>query len=165
MLQRYSLHTALLCLQLHQVASFVPFLAPRFVRSASTSSALQDNATPGSASSAINWIKDQKFDSLLPKDDALAICNELLSDKSLIDDSEALVEQNWEKIEDRIRNENRSTKDILGEETTERLLKSVENIDVYDNDAVRAFLGSDAVNNLFAKVLCKSKTLFVVLLL
>jgi hypothetical protein len=72
-----------------------------------------------------------------------------------------LVQENWDKIENRIRNENRSAKEILGEETTERLLKSIGKIDVYDNDAVRAFLGSDAVNNLFAKILCKFVFRFV----
>lgn len=85
----------------------------------------------------------------------MAICNELLSSESLIDDTEALVQKNWDKIEDRIRSESRSIKQILGESTTERLLKSVKNLDVYDSEAVNSFLESDAINSLFAKVLCK----------
>jgi hypothetical protein len=157
MRERAFLHVAWLCFQIMQAEAFVPFLDSSLHNSISTT--LLENFSAGAA---IDWIKDENLESLLPKDDALAICNELLSNKSLIDDSEALVEENWDKIENRIRNENRSAKEILGEETTERLLKSIGNIDVYDNDAVRVFLGSDAVNNLFAKILCKYVFRFVV---
>jgi hypothetical protein len=157
MRERAFLYLAWLCFQMMQAEAFVPFLDSSHHNSISTTTLLEKS----SASAAIDWIKDENLESLLPKDDALAICNELLSNKSLIDDSEALVEENWDKIEKRIRNENRSSKEIMGEETTERLLKSIGNIDVYDNDAVRVFLGSDAVNNLFAKILCKYVFRFV----
>jgi hypothetical protein len=110
--------------------------------------------TATSSRSAIEWLKNEPFENLLPKADALAICSELLSSKRLIDESEALVQKNWEKVEERIQNENRSAKQILGEETTQRILQSVQDLHVYDSEAVRAFLGSDAINSLFAKVLC-----------
>jgi hypothetical protein len=115
MRERAFLHVAWLCFQIMQAEAFVPFLDSSLHNSISTT--LLENFSAGAA---IDWIKDENLESLLPKDDALAICNELLSNKSLIDDSEALVEENWDKIENRIRNENRSAKEILGEETTER---------------------------------------------
>ena len=110
---------------------------------------------------AINWFQQEQLDSLLPKEDALKIVDDLLSDQQLIDDSEALVKRNWGKIERQIASESRSVKEILGEDTCDRLLKSVANTDVYDNEAVRAFLESDAINTLFAKVLCTYNVLFL----
>ncbi|CAJ1937516.1 unnamed protein product [Cylindrotheca closterium] len=102
---------------------------------------------------AIDWFQQEPLETLLPKADALQILDELVCNETLIDDSEALVEKNWAKIESRIQDENRSPKELLGEETCDRLLKSVANADIYDNEAVRAFLSSDAINTLFAKIL------------
>jgi len=114
--------------------------------------ALNDQTSP-SMPEAIDWFQKESLHSLLPKADALQILDELISDEGLIDDSEAMLEQNWAKIERRIATENRSTKEIVGDETSDRLLKSVASADVYDNEAVRAFLSSDAINSLFAKIL------------
>ena len=106
-----------------------------------------------SARPAINWFKQETLESLLPKEDALAIISELLSDDALIDDSEILVKRNWESFEKRLQEETRSCSDILGEESTERILNAVQSLDSYDPQSVRAFLSSDAVNNLFGKIL------------
>ena len=106
-----------------------------------------------SARDAINWIKKEELEALLPKEDAFAIIDEILSNNELIDDSEALVIKNWDKLERKIQKETRSASEILGKETTDRILKSVENVEGYDPDAVRAFLGSEAVNKLLAQVL------------
>lgn len=106
-----------------------------------------------SARDAINWIKSEELESILPKQDCLNILNEVLSDKELIDDSEAIVIKNWDKLERKLLEESRSVSQILGKESTNRILKSVENIDGYDPDAVKAFLGSEAVAKLLAQVL------------
>jgi hypothetical protein len=105
------------------------------------------------ARDAINWIKTEELEHLVPKEDALNILDELLSDEELIDDSESIVVKNWDKLERKLLEETRSVAEILGKETTDRILKSVENIEGYDPDAVRAFLGSEAVNKLLAQVL------------
>lgn len=105
------------------------------------------------AREAIDWVKTQELDSLLPREDALSILDELLSDEELIDDSERLVVKNWNKLELKLLEEKRSVAEIIGKETTDRVLKSVENVDGYDPQAVRAFLGSEAVNKLLAQVL------------
>lgn len=124
---------------------------------------LDDNSSSLSASShesdsadhrsAIAWITGESLDSLLPKDDSLAICSELLSNDELINDSELLVTKNWDKLENKLQKETRSIRDLLGEATTEKVLDSVRSLDSYDSDTVRAFLSSDAVNDLFAKLL------------
>jgi hypothetical protein len=106
-----------------------------------------------SARPAIDYIKQETLHSLLPKQDLLAIMSEILSSESLIDDSEERVSQNWNKLETRLREEDRPVSSILGTETTDRILKSIETLDGYDPDAVRAFLSSDAITNLFSRVL------------
>lgn len=105
------------------------------------------------AREAINWIKAEQIDSLLPKQDILVILDELLSDEELINDSESVAMKNLDKLERKLLEETRSVSEILGKETTDSILKTVENVDGYDPDAVRAFLGSEAVNKLLAQVL------------
>ena len=61
--------------------------------------------------------------------------------------------KNLDKLERKLLEETRSVSEILGKETTDSILKTVENVDGYDPDAVRAFLGSEAVNKLLAQVL------------
>jgi len=109
----------------------------------------------GSASvrDAIDWFSAQELNSYLPKEDTLSIINELLSEKQLIDDSEALITKNWESFEKRLKDESRPLNEILGKETTDRILKSVEDIESYDAGAVKAFLSSEAINKLFAQIL------------
>jgi len=119
----------------------------------SESSSSSSSSSSVSAREVINWIKAEQLESLLPKADTLQIIAELLSDAALIDDSEALVIKNSEKIERKLQSETRSISSIIGSDTTDRILASVENIDGYDPDAVRAFLGSEAVNKLLAQIL------------
>ena len=122
-------------------------------RHASISTVASSTSMSASARDAINFIKGEEIDNLLPKEDAFAILDEMLSDKVLIDDSETIVTKNWDKLERKLLEEQRSVSDILGQQTTDRILKSVENVEGYDPDAVRAFLGSEAVNKLLAQVL------------
>ena len=105
------------------------------------------------ATSVINYVKSTPVDQLLPSQDLLLIIEELIQSRSLIDDSEALVMKNWGSIERKLRDESRSIKELIGDETAARLLKSIGNIDGYDPAAVKAFLSSDAVNNLLTRVL------------
>lgn len=111
--------------------------------------------TPSSLRSSfpIEWIASEQLDSFLPKNDAIMILKELLADESLLDDSEQLVTKNWNSLQKRILEETRSVRELLGDETSDRLLKSVQQISNYDPDAVKAFLESDAISALFSKVL------------
>mmetsp|Transcript_11823 Transcript_11823/g.18317 ORF Transcript_11823/g.18317 Transcript_11823/m.18317 type:complete len:318 (-) Transcript_11823:162-1115(-) len=106
-----------------------------------------------SSRKVIDWYVQQPLESLVPKEEALAILSELINSDAMIDDTEALVSRNWDSLDRRLREESRSTAQILGQETTDRVLRSVSNLNEYDSGAVRAFLESDAINNLFAKVL------------
>lgn len=127
-------------------------------------------SSPSSATSSdvrrvLDWIKDESLESLISKDETIAICRELTGDLALIDSVEQAVIENWDKIVQKlIRSEDegngagrRNTlSQLLGDEATQRLLRGVQNLDVYsDQKTVNAFLQSDAVNDLFAQTLCK----------
>lgn len=108
--------------------------------------------------SVLDWIKDEPLESLISKEETIAISRELTGDQALIDSVENAVIENWDKIVQKlIRSEdgNRQTLSaLLGEEATQRLLRGVQNLDVYsDSKTVNAFLQSDAVNELFAQTL------------
>ena len=123
-------------------------------RPSSLASHLQmSNTDPNTAREAINYLKSQKFEQILPKQEALSILNELLNEKQLIDDSEQVLTRNWQKLQSKLENEQRSIAEILGTETTNQILDSVQNINGYDKDAVQAFLQSEAVNQLLAQIL------------
>jgi hypothetical protein len=114
---------------------------------------LSASSPPAHATAVINYVTTTPIEELLPSSDFLLIVDELLGSTDLIDDTEALIRKNWESIEKRLRDENRSIQELIGEETTDRLLKSVGNIEGYDSGAVKAFLESEAVNSLLSRVL------------
>ena len=101
------------------------------------------------------------MDTLVSKEEAVAICRELTGDEALLDSLERAIVENWDKIVNRLiqsksDGSKRTLRGLLGEEATERLLRGVQNIDLYsDPKTVNAFLQSDAVNDLFAQTLCK----------
>ncbi|KAI2508410.1 hypothetical protein MHU86_6084 [Fragilaria crotonensis] len=110
-------------------------------------------ALGASSRPVIDYFKNENLESLLPKQDAISIIRELLSNDALLDDSQEILSKNWDSLEKVWQKEDRTVRAILGPKTTERLLNSIESINGYDPDAVKTFLGSDAVNMLFAKVL------------
>ena len=125
----------------------------QFQSQARPSTARFASSTESDASNAISYIVSTPIEKLLPSQDLLLIIDELIESKELIDDTEALFAKNWVSIERRLRDETRSIKALIGDETTSRILRSVGNIDGYDGDAVRSFLSSDAINKLFSKLL------------
>ena len=141
--------------------------SPLATTATTTTTALYSSSSSSSSSSSdvrrvLDWIKDESLESLISKDETIAICRELAGDQALIDGVEQAVIENWDKIVQKLiaseGNERRNTlSQLLGEEATQRLLRGVQNLDVYsDPKTVNAFLQSDAVNDLFAQTLCKS---------
>jgi hypothetical protein len=106
-----------------------------------------------SCRSVVDVFKNESLEILVPKQDAILIIQELLSDKKLLEDNLAILSQNWDSLERKLNTEDRTLGKILGDKSTERLLRSIESMNGYDPDAVKTFLGSDAVNLLFAKIL------------
>ena len=141
--------------------------SPLATTATTTTTALYSSSSSSSSSSSdvrrvLDWIKDESLESLISKDETIAICRELAGDTALIDGVEQAVIENWDKIVQKLiatseGNERRNTlSQLLGDEATQRLLRGVQNLDVYsDPKTVNAFLQSDAVNDLFARTLCK----------
>jgi hypothetical protein len=144
-------HTMLHVQESHSFAPVPMAYRSRFAYSYPTNHALTLSAQ--SARQAIDWVRQETLTDLIPKEDVLAIIDELLSNEALMDDSEELVTKNWEKLERKLREETRPPREILGLETTDRILASVQSMDGYDPQAVNAFLESEAVNSLFSRVL------------
>lgn len=145
---------SLLLLVVSQTNGFLSFTQPNHfhqIRCHQRQSSYLHEKT--SVRDAIDWFSAQELNSYLPKDDALAIISELLNEKELIDDSEELITKNWQSLERKLQKENRPLTEILGKETTDRILKSVQDIESYDAEAVKAFLSSEAINKLFAQIL------------
>lgn len=119
----------------------------------------------------INWIQDESLDNIVSKDDAITICYELLNDKELINELEVFVTDNWDKIINKLlkrdakdgngdgknedgKEQKQTLAQLIGTKTTEQLLDSIENIDLYsDSKTVNSFLESNAIQELFAQTL------------
>ena len=132
---------------------------------------LFSSSSPSDVRRLSDWIFGEPLESLIPKGEAIAICRELLSDQTLIDDVEQALIENWDKLvqkliiteedeevagtgNNRKRSKPNTLSQLLGDDATQRLLRSVKNLD-YDSKSVKTFLESDAVNDLFAQTLCR----------
>lgn len=130
-----------------------------------------DPATKTELRSIANYISKQTVESLLSPSEARAITNELFFDnksQSTIfnDKSYEQYVKYWNKVENRLREENQRTPaDLLGRELTERILSSIRGDPIkgqkgsggkgssYDKQTVLTFLESDAINALFSQLL------------
>ena len=151
-----SLCVSSLLLLISRTNGFLPFTQPNYyqqMRHYQIQSSHLHEKTTSSVRDAIDWFSAQELNSYLPKDDTLAIISELLNEKQLIDDSEDLITKNWQSLEKKLQEEDRPLTEILGKETTNRILKSVQDIESYDAEAVKAFISSEAINKLFAQIL------------
>mmetsp|Transcript_26000 Transcript_26000/g.71326 ORF Transcript_26000/g.71326 Transcript_26000/m.71326 type:complete len:381 (+) Transcript_26000:212-1354(+) len=128
--------------------------------SSTTSLSLSSSPSPTSSDvrRVVDWIMDKPLESLISKEETVAISRELTGDKALLDSIERAVVNNWDKIVEKLTRSSDGRRQtlsaLLGEEATQRLLRGVQNLDVYsDSKTVNAFLQSDAVNDLFAQTL------------
>mmetsp|Transcript_20259 Transcript_20259/g.44095 ORF Transcript_20259/g.44095 Transcript_20259/m.44095 type:complete len:376 (-) Transcript_20259:782-1909(-) len=141
-----------------------PLLGPSLwtVTGTASSTCLSSSSSPSSATSdirrVVDWIMDKPLESLISKEETIAISREWTGDEVLIDGLEQTVIENWDKIVQKLTKSSegnrRTLSGLLGEEATQRLLRGVQNLDIYsDSKTVNAFLQSDAVNDLFAQTL------------
>lgn len=124
-----------------------------------------DPTTKAEIRKIANHLAGQTLETVLDPSDAKAIFDELLFDndsRSAIfnDDSYEQYVKLWKKAERRLRDEGeRTPAEVLGKELTDRILSSVRGDksggggSSYDAKTVLAFLESDAVNSLFARLL------------
>lgn len=82
------------------------------------------------------WISTESLVTLLPKEDTYVIIEELQKNKEFWDRGEIQFKKIWSEYETKGRSETRKLSAILGESTTQKLLTSVEKLDIYDPQTV-----------------------------
>lgn len=112
-------------------------------------------ATAPSYNQALEYLTSESINDLLPKEDLIAIVVELKSSDSLMDDLESQSLRVFDKISDKLMQEERSMSEIIGPSNMDSVIERIGSMEdsIYDPTTVNAFLGSDAINSMFAKVL------------
>jgi hypothetical protein len=114
----------------------------------------------GSSSASIirdeiaSYLSKQTLRNILPTSaQAKLILEELKGNEEAWTSGKAEFERVASSLERRVREEKRSIKDLLGKDTTKRLLDAIEQLDVYDTQAVTGFLKEPAIEKILGSVL------------
>lgn len=100
-----------------------------------------------------DFIKNESLTSFVSKDDLILCLEEIKENEQLWIDNKIVFEKYWDKLEEQLRNENRRIDEILGSSLTSKILKTVQDIDVYDPVAVRTFLQTPAIELMISGIL------------
>jgi hypothetical protein len=106
--------------------------------------------------SLIPRISQESLSSVLPREAAATLVRDLRGggeETPFLAANKALIEELLTSAEKRLREEKRSVAQILGEANSGRLLSLVEQLDVYDSDAVKVFLGSGVFEKMLGEIL------------
>ena len=99
------------------------------------------------------WIREESLESLLPKTSMFKVIDELKNNTILWERSKSRYNELMLEYEAKLRNEKRTLQAILGEAATKEILKSSENLDIYDPQTVKAFMGSQAIELMIGGIL------------
>jgi len=81
------------------------------------------------------------------------ILEEIKSNEQLWIDNKVVYDDYWMKLDEKLRLENRPLNELLGASVTSKILKTVQEIDVYDPTAVRTFLQTPAIELMISGIL------------
>mmetsp|Transcript_22051 Transcript_22051/g.38834 ORF Transcript_22051/g.38834 Transcript_22051/m.38834 type:complete len:371 (+) Transcript_22051:72-1184(+) len=98
------------------------------------------------------WVRKQTLETLLPREEAIQAIKELGQDTEWINRQRPSYDKLADSLEASLRAETRSFADLLGKESSERILKSLEKVDG-DEAAVRAFVKTPAVEGVVGSLL------------
>ena len=101
----------------------------------------------------VSQVAQESLESILPRDKAATIVRELRADPRGLSGSRAKLESLLASAEDRLRQERRTLREIIGPAGVDRLLRLAAEADVYDSQAVRAFLQTGVVERMVGEVL------------
>ena len=127
----------------------------------SSTDSMSDTTNPNDDSltrKVLDWIQHEQLASIVSKEEAITLCYELINDDELMDTFEAAVVRNWDASLRKLRTQEtanqRSVADVLGDDTTTRIIAQLETINLYsDVTSIQTFLESPAVQELFSTVL------------
>ena len=89
------------------------------------------------------WISNESLNSLFPKSAAVEVIKEIKKSK-IIDKNELEFSNFWKSAEEKLREEKRSLKAVIGDDGTSKILAFIDKTDIYDPVTVRAFLQTPA---------------------
>ena len=98
-------------------------------------------------------LKQDTLSSLLSRDAAIQVLAELRSDPSFFERNEELLNALLLSLEQRVRGEGRSIRELLGSTVTGRIISLVDETNVYDSQSVRAFLQTGIVEQMLGEIL------------
>jgi 1,2-phenylacetyl-CoA epoxidase PaaB subunit len=98
------------------------------------------------------WVREQPVSSILPQAQAAELLADLRDDRRFWLQQRKQFSRIWGAIEQQVREEERPLRDVLGSETSARLLSALEEMQD-DADTVHAALRSEVVYKVLGKVL------------
>ena len=99
------------------------------------------------------FLERESIATLVPKEQFLSCVHSAQSNDAFWQQIEGKFNQLWDDYDAKIRSEDRKISDIIGENTTRNLLNNIEKVDVYDPAAVKAFLQSQAIEQMIGGIL------------
>ena len=102
---------------------------------------------------SVDWLRTENLQSLAPIQTVKSLINEAKSNPEILDNLSATIAPYVLQLGSKVQAEKRSLKDLLGKESTEKFLSSVENADLYDPVVVRSFLRAPAIEKMIGGIL------------
>lgn len=107
----------------------------------------------GRADAIASRAMDESLASVLPREKAGLVVRELRADSRGMEASRDLLDGLLVSLEQRLRREGRPLREVVGPQASERLLRLAEEAEVYDAQAVRAFLQTGVVERMVGEIL------------
>lgn len=123
---------------------------------------MSESATSGArlVSELEGWLREQRLAGLVPKADLVALIGEVRADEAFWSRLRPELERTWNRAEERLRQEQRSARELLSPEAAARLLDAFERAEP-DPEAVRTFLRSPAIEAMLGSILYTGITEFM----
>eukprot|EP01038_Epipyxis_sp_PR26KG_P005308 gene5308-7372_t len=103
--------------------------------------------------SVFNWLNGVKINDIVAKVDLLNIISETRSNAPLLISMKQEFDKFFNYLEDIMKTEKRSTKDLIGSELSTKLLREIELIDIYEPSSVRSFLQTPVFESMIGGIL------------
>lgn len=103
--------------------------------------------------SLYEFLRVQSLESLASAEEAKQIIREIRASEELLNTGYAQYSSLWDLVIRQVGGDNRTLEEVLGKDVSERLLNSVEAIDVYEPSAVRTFLSNPVFESMLGGIL------------
>lgn len=120
-----------------------------------------DDLTPILVRNLQSWGQQQTLSSIIAKNEVYDIVNELYSNREALDRYDITLDNFLRRIDELVREENRKVKDLIGMDTTNKILATIEDYSVYDASTVQAFLRTPAIEKMIGGILYEATFEFI----